>query len=92
MADIVTKLGMEISDLELPAGTRPKAIGDVLQSDGERHFVYQQAFKLSWADGVFTPAEWKALEQLREALGLSAAVAANLEARVLSLVRPNAPG
>lgn len=87
---LVRAFALQLDELELPPDDQRRPLAELLVSEAERRYVYERAFMMSWVDGAFSPAEWSALEQLRESLHLSAAVVSEMEVSVLGAGDPPA--
>ena len=79
MDEIMDALGT-VSIPDSDGGSSHSALAEVLGSADERAYVFQQAAKMSYADGVLTGGERLILDRLSEALGLEPREAAELEA------------
>lgn len=77
---LVQQFGLKVGELRPPEKRVP--LVDLLTDRDERLRLYQSAYQMSVADGRLTPPEWKALEQLREALALSEVDVASVEERI----------
>lgn len=65
---------------------RLKDIRQVLTTDEAREYCYQRAAMISVVDGIMTDSERRVLDRLRDALGLSAEAATELETSARALV------
>ena len=59
---------------------------EILETDSEREYCYQQAAKISFADGTVRASERQVLDALAAALGITAEQAAELEESALELL------
>ena len=68
-------------------------LSTVLTTEDERYYCYQQAAKMSYADGVLVPAEREILDSLRKSLKLSEEAAKQAEetAREIMVTPPGPP-
>ena len=60
-------------------GMGDKPLSELLETPEERAYVFQQAAKMSYADGVLDPGERDLLDRLAESLGLEADEVGTLE-------------
>ena len=60
----------EVIAARTPSGVGDKSLSELLDTPDERAAVYQQAAKMSYADGVLARGERELLDLLAEALGL----------------------
>lgn len=84
MEKLVPAFGLTPDALDLPPEEERKPLAELLVTEKERSYVYEKAYRMSLMDGVFSPREHEALERLREALHLSPAAAAVIEAKTLA--------
>lgn len=71
------------------APLEPASLAPLLPGSSLRELFMKAAFLVAWADGAVSPAERAKIAEFAQALGVSAAAVANLEAQVKDyLLRP----